>query len=273
MTDSSNDALELHRRQVRGTYRSLTLEEELELGKRIEAGDEEARNELVLANLDVVMAIARRYVDTRKTVYLDLVQEGYLALLKAAKKYDWRRGVTFSTFASYSVRKVVSNGASTLTQTVRLPQSALEVQRRIRRLHTEGDGGDFTAESIAEQTGDSVSLVRHLLDYEAYVTPMSIEAGVEGGGSWTIDIADRSTPEPEQSALSADYLERLHQMMRDLPWKQRKVLELRFNLGDGEDRTVADVARLLGVTGSQVVRLQAKALQTLRKKLTDPESA
>ena len=273
MTDFSYDALKLHRRQVRGSYRSLTLEEELELGRRIEAGDEEARNELVLANLDVAMAIARRYVDTRKTLYLDLVQEGYVALLKATKKYDWRKGVTFSTFASYGVRKAISNGASTLTQTVRLPQAALEAQRRIRGLRMQANGEDLAPETIAEQTGDSVSLIRHLIDYEAYVSPMSIEAEVEGNGSWTIDIADCNTPEPEQSALSADYLERLHLMMRDLPWKQRKILELRFSLGNEEAYTAADVARLLGVSSSQVVRLQAKALQTLRKELVDPEPA
>lgn len=264
------NALQSHLGKVRRTYVSLGLDQEIDLGKKIEQGDMAARDQLVLANLDVAIAIARRYSRSRADE-LDLIQEGYVALLEAASKYDWRQGVLFGTYAKFVVRSAVIKGRFNTHLAVRLPRSALEARYRLKQVLDDHPGDVLSAEEIAKLTGDHVRTVKSLLDYDRYVIPVSLEGIISACQEMnqSFDIADKTEQQPQELVMATDVRRRLHGMLEELPWKYAVVLVLRFGLDQCGTRTESEIALQIGVTQPTVSKRQQKAYQLLLERFGD----
>ena len=270
-----DDPVRMYLKEI-GKVPLLTAEEEIELAKRMELGDEEAKKKLCEANLRLVVSIAKRYVG-RGMLFLDLIQEGNLGLIKAVDKFDWRKGYKFSTYATWWIRQAITRSIADQARTIRIPVHMVETINkliRISRQLLQELGREPTPEEIAAEMEISVEKVREILKIAQEPVSLETPIGEEEDSHLGDFIPDDDVPAPADAAAFSMLKEQLVEVLDTLTEREQKVLKLRFGLEDGRARTLEEVGRRFEVTRERIRQIEAKVLRKLRhpsrsKKLKD----
>ena len=270
-----DDSVKIYLKDI-GKVPLLTADQEIELAKRMEEGDEEAKHILSEANLRLVVSIAKRYVG-RGMQFLDLIQEGNLGLMKAVEKFDYTKGFKFSTYATWWIRQAITRAIADQARTIRIPVHMVETinkQVRATRQLLQKLGREPSAEEIAAYLGCSVERVREI--QKIAQDPVSLETpiGEEEDSHLGDFIPDEDVPAPAEAAAFSMLKEQLVEVLDTLTEREQKVLKLRFGLDDGRARTLEEVGKEFDVTRERIRQIEAKALRKLRhpsrsKKLKD----
>ena len=272
---SVDDPVRLYLREI-GKIPLLSYDKELELAKRILEGDEEAKQELAEANLRLVVSIAKKYVG-RGMLFLDLIQEGNMGLIKAVEKFDYTKGFKFSTYATWWIRQAITRAIADQARTIRIPVHMVETINRLIRTSRhllQQLGREPTPEEIAKEMDMSVEKVMEI--QKIAQDPVSLETpiGEEDDSHLGDFIQDEDSPAPQDAASYTLLREQLEEVMKTLTPREAKVLRLRFGLDDGKARTLEEVGKEFDVTRERIRQIEAKALRKLRhpsrsKKLRD----
>ncbi len=263
--EGTTDGLQLFLKGI-GRVRLLTAQEEVVLARRIERGSFEAKQRMVEANLRLVVSIAKRYRN-QGLPFLDLIQEGTLGLVRAAEKFDYRRGFKFSTYATWWIRQAIARSLADKARTIRIPVHIVEKLNRIgraeRKLMT-GLGREATADEIAEVTGLEPSEVESIR--RSAQTPISLATpvGEDGQSEFGQLIADEQAESPYERAVEVLANEALREALENLSYRERRVLELRYGLGDRRPRTLDEVGRAFNVTRERIRQIEHQSLKKLR---------
>jgi RNA polymerase primary sigma factor len=262
------DAVQMYLREI-GKTALLTKDEERDLAKRAEKGDEEARQRLMKANLRLVVSIAKRYVNrTPHLSILDLVQEGNIGLSRAVEKFDYRRGFKFSTYATWWIRQAITRALADQSRTVRIPVHMVETISRytqMRRQLIQELGRDPLAEEIAAEMGVDVDKVRHIQKISQEVLSIETPIGDEEDSTLSDFIPDEKNPSPAQSTARAMLRDLIREIMIDLSEREQQILKMRFGLEDGVSHTLEEVGKAFGVTRERIRQIEAKALEKIRE--------
>ena len=272
---SIDDPVRMYLKEI-GKVPLLTAEEEIEIAKRLEAGDESAKQKLAEANLRLVVSIAKRYVG-RGMLFLDLIQEGNLGLIKAVEKFDYRKGFKFSTYATWWIRQAITRAIADQARTIRIPVHMVETINkliRISRQLLQEYGREPTPEEIAKEMGISEAKVREIIKIAQEPVSLETPIGEEEDSHLGDFIPDEDAPAPAEAASFALMKEQLMDVLDTLTPREEKVLRLRFGLDDGHQRTLEEVGKEFNVTRERIRQIEAKALRKLRhpsrsKKLRD----
>ena len=262
---SVDDPVRMYLKEI-GSIPLLSPEKEAQLAKRMSENDETAKNELVEANLRLVVSIAKRYVG-KVMFFLDLIQEGNLGLMKAAEKFDYAKGYKFSTYATWWIRQAISRAIADQSRTIRIPVHMVETIHRVTRSQRELlqiNGREPTTEEIAADIGMSPEKVREIMKISQ--DPVSLETPVgEADDSHLGDfIPDDDNPTPEDVASYQLLREQLNEVLRTLTPREEKVLKLRFGMEDGRARTLEEVGQEFRITRERIRQIEAKALRKIR---------
>ena len=265
--DSINieDPVRMYLKEI-GKVPLLTAEEEIELAKRMEEGDEEAKKRLAEANLRLVVSIAKRYVG-RGMLFLDLIQEGNLGLIKAVEKFDYNKGFKFSTYATWWIRQAITRAIADQARTIRIPVHMVETINklvRVSRQLLQELGREPTPEEIAERMEIPVERVREILKISQEPVSLETPIGEEEDSHLGDFIQDDNVPVPADAAAFTLLKEQLVEVLGTLTEREQKVLKLRFGLVDGRARTLEEVGREFSVTRERIRQIEAKALRKLR---------
>jgi RNA polymerase primary sigma factor len=261
----SDDAFQSYLRDIRGLG-LLTHAEEVDLAQRAAAGDELARRTLIESNLRLVIAIARRYTSTGVPL-IDLIQEGNLGLMRAAEKFDYRRGCHFGTYATWWIRQAVSRAAGEQSRLIHLPEHVATRLRKVRRIAaqlSQENGLDPLPEQIAEACNMDLDEVVDLLGI--IEQPVSLDAPVDDDARYALadTLEDSAAPAPAETASQHLLGEELHRALALLTPRERSVITLRYGIGDGHSRTLLEVGKELGISRERVRQLEVVALMKLR---------
>lgn len=262
---SIEDPVRMYLKEI-GKVPLLSAEEEVELAKRMELGDQEAKNKLAEANLRLVVSIAKRYVG-RGMLFLDLIQEGNLGLIKAVEKFDYRKGYKFSTYATWWIRQAITRAIADQARTIRIPVHMVETINkliRISRQLLQELGREPTPEEIAEEMKIPVEKVREILKISQEPVSLETPIGEEEDSHLGDFIQDDQVPVPADAAAFELLKEQLNEVLDTLTEREQKVLRLRFGLDDGKARTLEEVGRQFNVTRERIRQIEAKALRKLR---------
>jgi RNA polymerase primary sigma factor len=264
----SEDAFYSYLRDIRGLG-LLTADEEIDLARQIATGNEMARRKLIESNLRLVIAIARRYVSTGVPL-VDLIQEGNLGLMRAAEKFDYRRGCHFGTYATWWIRQAVSRAAGDQSRLIHLPEyvaTRLQKVRRVAAQLSQEYGLDPQPEHIAEACNLDLDEVIYLLSIVEQ--PVSLDAPVDDEARYTLadTIEDTVTSAPAETASQHFLGEELQRVLSLLTPRERSVITLRYGIGDGRSRTLREVGKKLGISRERVRQLEAVALKKMRSRL------
>jgi len=270
-----DDPVRMYLKEI-GKIPLLTANEEVELAKGIEEGDDEAKRKLAEANLRLVVSIAKRYVG-RGMLFLDLIQEGNLGLIKAVEKFDYRKGFKFSTYATWWIRQAITRAIADQARTIRIPVHMVETINkliRVSRQLLQELGREPLPEEIAEEMGLSEEKVREILKIAQEPVSLETPIGEEEDSHLGDFIPDDDAPAPAEAAAFTMLREQLVDVLDTLTPREEKVLRLRFGLDDGRVRTLEEVGREFNVTRERIRQIEAKALRKLRhpsrsKKLKD----
>ena len=262
---SIEDPVRMYLKEI-GKVPLLTAEEEIELAKRMEAGDEKAKQKLAEANLRLVVSIAKRYVG-RGMLFLDLIQEGNLGLIKAVEKFDYEKGYKFSTYATWWIRQAITRAIADQARTIRIPVHMVEtINKLIResRQLLQELGREPLPEEIAERMGISVERVREILKISQEPVSLETPIGEEEDSHLGDFIQDQNVPVPAEAAASNLLRDQLNEVLDTLTPREQKVLRLRFGMDDGRARTMEEVGKEFQVTRERIRQIEAKALRRLR---------
>ena len=264
-TINIEDPVRMYLKEI-GKVPLLTAEEEIDLAKRMEAGDEEAKKRLAEANLRLVVSIAKRYVG-RGMLFLDLIQEGNLGLIKAVEKFDYNKGFKFSTYATWWIRQAITRAIADQARTIRIPVHMVETINklvRVSRQLLQELGREPTPEEIAERMEIPVERVREILKISQEPVSLETPIGEEEDSHLGDFIQDDNVPVPAEAAAFTLLKEQLVEVLGTLTEREQKVLRLRFGLDDGRARTLEEVGREFNVTRERIRQIEAKALRKLR---------
>ena len=270
-----DDPVRMYLKEI-GKVPLLTAQEEIELAKRMEAGDEYAKQKLCEANLRLVVSIAKKYVG-RGMLFLDLIQEGNLGLIKAVDKFDWTKGYKFSTYATWWIRQAITRSIADQARTIRIPVHMVETINkliRVSRQLLQEEGREPTPDEIAAEMGISVEKVSEILKIAQEPVSLETPIGEEEDSHLGDFIPDDDAPAPAEAAAFSMLKEQLVDVLGTLTEREQKVLKLRFGLEDGRARTLEEVGKKFDVTRERIRQIEAKALRKLRhptrsKKLKD----
>lgn len=270
-----DDPVRMYLKEI-GKVQLLTADEEIDLAKKMEAGDEYAKKRLCEANLRLVVSIAKRYVG-RGMLFLDLIQEGNLGLIKAVDKFDYRKGYKFSTYATWWIRQAITRSIADQARTIRIPVHMVETINkliRVSRQLLQTLGREPTPEEISREMGITVDKVREIQKIAQEPVSLETPIGEEEDSHLGDFIPDDDVPAPSEAAAFSMLKEQLVEVLNTLTDREQKVLKLRFGLDDGRTRTLEEVGREFDVTRERIRQIEAKALRKLRhpsrsKKLKD----
>ncbi len=272
------DPIQMYLKEI-GKVPFLTAKEEKELSKRIEKGDKQAEAKLALANLRLVVSIAKKYVGRSPNLtLLDLIQEGNLGLFKAVKKFDWRRGYKFSTYATWWIRQGITRALADQARTIRIPVHMIETiskYTKVRKSLFQELGRDPLPEEIASEMGVEVDKVHHVRRIAQKAISLETPVGKDEEDSVLVEfIKDEKVSPPSQGAAQDLLKKRLEEISSDLTPREMKILSMRFGLKDGVMHTLEEVGKVFGVTRERIRQIQVKALEKIRehrelKKLKD----
>lgn len=270
-----DDPVRMYLKEI-GKVPLLTAEEEIELAKKIELGDEDAKQRLAEANLRLVVSIAKRYVG-RGMLFLDLIQEGNLGLIKAVEKFDYRKGYKFSTYATWWIRQAITRAIADQARTIRIPVHMVETINKIMRVSrqlVQELGREPSAEEIAKKLDIPVEKVREILKIAQEPVSLETPIGEEEDSHLGDFIQDENVPVPAEAAAYTMLKEQIGEVLTSLTPREQLVLRLRFGLDDGRSRTLEEVGKEFNVTRERIRQIEAKSLRKLRhpsrsKKLKD----
>ena len=270
-----DDPVRMYLKEI-GKVPLLSADEEIELAMRMQKGDEEAKKRLCEANLRLVVSIAKRYVG-RGMLFLDLIQEGNLGLIKAVDKFDYTKGFKFSTYATWWIRQAITRSIADQARTIRIPVHMVETINkliRVSRQLLQTYGREPSPEEIAEEMGISVDKVREIQKIAQEPVSLETPIGEEEDSHLGDFIPDEDVPAPAEAAAFSMLKEQLVEVLDTLTEREQKVLKLRFGLEDGRARTLEEVGKEFDVTRERIRQIEAKALRKLRhpsrsKKLKD----
>ena len=272
---SINDPVRMYLKEI-GKISLLSLDEELELSKRIEEGDEEAKAKLAESNLRLVVSIAKRYVG-RNLGFLDLIQEGNIGLMKAVDKFDSSKGYKFSTYATWWIRQAITRAIADQAKTIRVPVHMVETINKLKRVQRQLTlelNREPTEEELSKKLGIPEDKVREIIKIS--LDPLSLETpiGEEEDSHLGDFVKDESSMSPEEYAINEVLKDEIAEVLLTLTEREEQVLKLRFGLEDGTCRTLEEVGTIFGVTRERIRQIEAKALRKLRhpsrsKKLKD----
>src|SRR3954469_20699042 len=263
MATNTTDAMQLFLNEVR-RHPLLSAAEEVELAKRIEEGDEEAKERMINSNLRLVVSLAKRY-QGQDLPLLDLIQEGILGLIRAAEKFDWRRGYKFSTYATFWIRQAIQRGIANKARTIRIPVHIGQRERKIARVQRELHnrlGRTPTDEEVAKEAEISVDDIEEIRDAARAVTSLDRPIGEEGDASFG-DIMPSDDPEPEEEVEVSLRAEALHRALDELPDREKEVVKMRFGVNGNDPTPLRETGRRMGLSPERVRQLEAKALKRL----------
>lgn len=260
-----NDPVRMYLKEI-GRVDLLSADEEIELAKRIEQGDEEAKRRLAEANLRLVVSIAKRYVG-RGMQFLDLIQEGNMGLIKAVEKFDYQKGYKFSTYATWWIRQAITRAIADQARTIRIPVHMVETINkliRVQRSLLQDLGREPTPEEIAEEMDISPDKVREIIKIAQEPVSLETPIGEEDDSHLGDFIEDQDATSPSDHAAYELLKEQLEDVLDTLTDREENVLRLRFGLDDGRTRTLEEVGKVFGVTRERIRQIEAKALRKLR---------
>ena len=260
-----NDPVRMYLKEI-GQIKLLTMEEELELADRIAAGDEMAKATLAEANLRLVVSIAKRYVG-RGMLFLDLIQEGNIGLMKAVEKFDVTKGYKFSTYATWWIRQAITRAIADQARTIRVPVHMVETINKLTRVHRQLTlelNREPTEEELAKKMNTSVEKIRDI--YKISQEPVSLETpiGEEDDSHLGDFVPDERNMSPEEYATNEMLKDEISEILLTLTEREEKVIRLRFGLEDGKSRTLEEVWKMFNVTRERIRQIEAKALRKLR---------
>ena len=262
---SIEDPVRMYLKEI-GKVPLLSADEEIELAKRMELGDEEAKKKLAEANLRLVVSIAKRYVG-RGMLFLDLIQEGNLGLIKAVEKFDYRKGYKFSTYATWWIRQAITRAIADQARTIRIPVHMVETINkliRVSRQLLQELGREPSPQEIADEMDIPVERVREILKISQEPVSLETPIGEEEDSHLGDFIQDDNVPVPAEAAAFTLLKEQLNEVLGTLTEREQKVLKLRFGLKDGKTRTLEEVGEVFGITRERIRQIEAKALRKLR---------
>ena len=260
-----NDPVRMYLKEI-GRVDLLSADEEIELANRIEGGDEEAKRRLAEANLRLVVSIAKRYVG-RGMLFLDLIQEGNMGLMKAVEKFDFRKGFKFSTYATWWIRQAITRAIADQARTIRIPVHMVETINkliRVQRQLLQDLGREPTPEEIGEDMELTPDKVREILKIAQEPVSLETPIGEEDDSHLGDFIEDQDATSPSEHAAYELLKEQLEDVLDTLTDREENVLRLRFGLDDGRTRTLEEVGKVFGVTRERIRQIEAKALRKLR---------
>ena len=260
-----DDPVKVYLKEI-GRVPLLTPEEEVELAERMAKGDPAARKRLSEANLRLVVSIAKRYVG-RGMQFLDLIQEGNLGLIKAVEKFDHTKGFKFSTYATWWIRQAITRAIADQARTIRIPVHMVETINKVKKVSSQllhKNGHDPSAEEIAEELDMPIDKVREIMRVAQEPVSMETPIGEEEDSHLGDFIEDSDAPAPADAASHTLLKEQLEDVLSTLTPREKKVLELRFGLEDGRNRTLEEVGKEFNVTRERIRQIEAKALRKLR---------
>ncbi len=261
----SDDPVKLYLKEI-GSYPLLSIAEEIELAKRIEKGDEEAKKILTESNLRLVVSIAKRYVG-RGLSFLDLIQEGNLGLIKAVEKFDYTKGYKFSTYATWWIRQAITRSIADQSRTIRIPVHMSEVINktyRVSRNLLQELGREPSEQELADAMNLPIEKIREILKVSADPISLDTPIGEEDDSHLGDFIKDESIVGPEEAAAYAVLQDQISKLLDTLTEREQRVLILRFGLKDGRTRTLEEVGKEFNVTRERIRQIEAKALRKLR---------
>ena len=262
---SIEDPVRMYLKEI-GKVPLLNADEEIELAKRMELGDEEAKKRLAEANLRLVVSIAKRYVG-RGMLFLDLIQEGNLGLIKAVEKFDYRKGFKYSTYATWWIRQAITRAIADQARTIRIPVHMVETINRTHRVSRQllqEYGREPKPEEIAKEMSLPAERVREILKISQEPVSLETPVGEEDDSHLGDFIQDNNIPVPAEEAAYTLLREQLEEVMETLTEREQKVIRLRYGLGDGRPRTLEEVGKEFHVTRERIRQIEAKALRKLR---------
>lgn len=260
-----DDPVRMYLKEI-GRVPLLTAEEEVELAKRMEMGDKQAKSRLIEANLRLVVSIAKRYVG-RGMQFLDLIQEGNMGLIKAVEKFEFRRGFKLSTYATWWIRQAITRAIADQARTIRIPVHMVETINKLIRTSRhliQELGREPTPEEVGAEMGISADKVREILKIAQEPVSLETPIGEEEDSHLGDFIEDEDAPAPVEAASFLLLREQIESVLGTLNEREQKVLRLRFGLDDGRARTLEEVGREFGVTRERIRQIEAKALRKLR---------
>ncbi|MCR5346297.1 MAG: RNA polymerase sigma factor RpoD [Fretibacterium sp.] len=260
------DPVRMYLREI-GKVSLLTATEEVDLAKKMEEGDEEAKKKLIDANLRLVVSIAKKYIG-RGMLFLDLIQEGNLGLIRAVEKFDYRRGFKFSTYATWWIRQAITRAIADQARTIRVPVHMVETINkmvRVSRQLVQQLGREPTDAEIANEMGIEPSRVEEIRRISQMPVSLETPIGEEEDSQLGDFIEDRELPSPDEAAAGHLLHEQIEEMLANLTGREREVLHYRFGLEDGHSYTLEEVGRKFNVTRERIRQIEAKALRKLRQ--------